>query len=305
MGKVFAPRTTKRQLGTTVSDYGNFARDYFKQNDDKLLKGAQLAHVKLDEITVRDQVRTKFNDDSLRELSENIRVNGLIQPLVIHREKNKFVLICGERRYRAMRLIDMKEAPCFILENKTPDELMAIQFSENSARENLHYVDKADGIYNYQVTTGASERKIQQALGISKTEVHRSLQIAKLPEKIKAAAKQYSIEKYVLLEWEAQVDSKTKAEIEKNILIGALTKRAQLKKYITRTRVSLLSDEEFDAQNKNDNLTADTDKVGAVAVAKANKKDLTTNDLLKALNSGDQKTQKLLKNLIKEINKNS
>ena len=177
-------------------------RDIFQRSDEKLLDGALIEKIKLSEIKVKEQVRTQFNEHSLRELAANIKLNGLIQPLVVHRnQEGKLTLLCGERRYRAMtRIAKMSEAPCFILENKNKEELMAIQFSENSSREELHYVDKADGIFNYKMATGRSERKICQTLGISKSEVHRGLLIAKLPHKLKEAAKNFNIEKYVLLE---------------------------------------------------------------------------------------------------------
>ena len=164
MAKKFAPRVSKRNR-ETIDLASKYADSLLKINDERLLRGAELQKVKLADIEVRKQVRTKFNDDSIAELAKNIKENGLIQPLVLHREKKKFVLICGERRFRAMSTIDdMHEAPCFILENKTDEELMAIQFSENSAREELHYIDQADSIYNYKKVTGASERKIQAAL---------------------------------------------------------------------------------------------------------------------------------------------
>lgn len=230
MGKSFAPRTAKKDR-KHVEVASSINRQLFKINDEKLLKGAQLAEVQLSKITLREQVRTKFNDHSLKELADNIQINGLIQPLVLHREADKFILICGERRFRAMGLIGMKEAPCFILEGKGHEELMAIQFSENSSREELHYVDKADGIYNYQVATGASERKIQMALGISKSEVHRSLIIAKLTKNIKEAAKAHNIEKYVLVEYnDIEEDGPLKKELEAAILSGKITKRLELTK---------------------------------------------------------------------------
>ena len=208
-----------------------------KANDQKLLRGAQLSTISLDQIEVRTQVRTKFNDESLIELGENIKVNGLIQPLVIHREGNKFVLICGERRFRAMTMISMKEAPCFILENKTKEELMAIQFSENQAREDLHYIDQADSIYGYQTLTGTSERKITAALGISKSEVHRCLMIAKLPKDIKEAAKKYNTEKYVLLEWNELPSNEFKSEIKGKILSGEIAKRVELARIISQLKI--------------------------------------------------------------------
>jgi ParB family chromosome partitioning protein len=228
MSKIFTPRVSKKDR-EKLDLAGSLNSHLFSKTDQKLLEGARLQNVKLSEISVRKQVRTYFNDDSIKELAENIKLNGLIQPLVIHREGNQFVLICGERRFRAMGLItEMLEAPCFILEDKTSEELMAIQFSENSARENLHYIDVANSILDYQLTTNASERTIMAALGVSKTEVHRSLLIAKLPTELKEAAKKYAIEKYVLLEWDKIPTGKTKASLLKKILSGELTKRAQL-----------------------------------------------------------------------------
>lgn len=237
MAKSFEPRVSKKKR-KTLDFSDRLDRDRFDISDERLLKGARLEEVRLSLIQVNDQVRTKFNDASLKELSENIKINGLIQPLVVHYSRGKYTLICGERRYRAMHLIDMKEAPCFILENKTEDELMAIQFSENSSRESLHYIDRADGILNYQKTTKASERKIQSALGISKSEVHRSLMIARMPKRLKEAAKAHDIEKYVLVEFDALENGPDKKQVEKLVLKGEITKRSQLKNAIKKGVVS-------------------------------------------------------------------
>lgn len=236
MAKDFSPRVSKRERKVTDITSGIDER-ILRANDQKLLRGAQLANIKLADIVVREQVRTKFNDESLRELGENIKVNGLIQPLVLHREGNKFVLICGERRFRAMTMIEMEEAPCFILENKSKEELMAIQFSENQAREDLHYIDQADSIYGYQKLTGTSERKITAALGISKSEVHRCLMIAKLPRELKEAAKKFNTEKYVLLEWDELPKNEFRDEIKGRILAGDITKRVQLKRVISQLQI--------------------------------------------------------------------
>jgi ParB family chromosome partitioning protein len=236
MAKEFSARVSKRERKVTDITSG-IDEKILRANDLKLLKGAQLANIPLKDIEVRDQVRTKFNDESLRELGENIKINGLIQPLVLHREGNKFVLICGERRFRAMTIINMAEAPCFILENKSKEELMAIQFSENQAREDLHYIDQADSIYGYQKLTGTSERKITAALGISKSEVHRCLMIAKLPRDIKEAAKEFNTEKYVLLEWDELPRNEFKDEIKSRILSGEINKRLQLKRIISQLKI--------------------------------------------------------------------
>jgi ParB family chromosome partitioning protein len=288
MAKEFAPRTSKRKR-KTIDLSEKLGKDLFKNADEKLLKGARLVEVELKDVVVKEQVRTKFNDNSIKELAANIKSNGLIQPLVVHRNGAKYTLICGERRYRAMTSIDMEKAPCFVLEGKTEEELMAIQFSENSAREALHYIDKADGILNYQKATKASERKITQALGISKSEVHRSLMIARLPRKIKEAAKSFNIEKYVLLEWDALDRGKLRTDVQKKILTGELTKRSHLRSILKNGPV-----------------------VNAGRKKKSTKKKpvlppgLTANAFLKAMNSKtkdldlDPETLKAIKALVKE-----
>ena len=284
MSKTFATRVSKRER-STIDISEKLGRDIFKISDEKLLQGAKLAEINLKDIVVKEQVRTKFNDDSIRELAKNIEVNGLIQPLVLYRDRgDRYRLICGERRFRALSFNKAEKAPCFVLENKTEEELMAIQFSENSSREELHYVDKADGILNYQIATDASERKIQAALGISKSEVHRSLLIAKMPKHMKEAAKKYDIEKYVLLEWDALAKGAQKVEIEKKILAGDVTKRSELARIISGR--------------------------GGPVKAAGKKlelpKGLTANAFIKAMSSKtkdlklDKKTQELLRNLVEE-----
>ena len=237
MAKTFARRLSKKERKTMALSE-DIKSNLFKLSDEKLLKGAQLSEIYIKDIRVKEQVRTKFNDASLKELAENIQVNGLIQPLVLHLKDGVYTLICGERRYRAMSLIKMEKCPCFVLDNKTEEELIAIQFSENSSREALHYVDKADGIFHYKTTTGASEREITAALGISKSEVHRSLMVARLPKKIKEAAKAYNIEKYVLLEFYVLEKGALRKKIEESIVEGKILKRGQLRRLLNAEKTS-------------------------------------------------------------------
>ncbi|MBP9681322.1 MAG: ParB/RepB/Spo0J family partition protein [Bacteriovorax sp.] len=287
MSKTFTARVSKKER-KTIDLAEKVGREIFKISDERLLQGAKLDEIALKSIVVKEQVRTKFNDDSIKDLAKNIEVNGLIQPLVLHRDKGgNYRLICGERRFRALSYNKAEKAPCFVLENKTEEELMAIQFSENSSREELHYVDKADGILNYQVATEASERKIQAALGISKSEVHRSLLIAKMPCNLKEAAKKYDIEKYVLLEWDALSKGPLKGEVEKKILEGGITKRSELASIINNNGSSK-------SGKKSTGLQAGLPKgVSASAFLKAMSS--KTKDL-----KLDKKTQELLRTLVEE-----
>jgi ParB family chromosome partitioning protein len=292
MAKSFAPRVAKKQR-KTIDLSENLNRDLLKLADDRLLKGAKLDEILIKDIIVKEQVRTKFNDSSLKELSANIKVNGLIQPLVLHKSKKGYTLICGERRYRAMSLINMKKCPCFILDSKSEEELMAIQFSENSSREALHYIDKADGILNYQKATKSSERKICAALGISKSEVHRSLLIARMPKKFREAAKLHNIEKYVLLELDVLEKSPLRRKLEKAVLGGEINKRSQLKKAISAGTI---------APGKKKVTRKRKTAVKKPALPKG----LTASAFLKAMNMKtkdlklDKKTKDILKTLVEE-----
>jgi ParB family transcriptional regulator, chromosome partitioning protein len=283
MAKNFAPRVSKKER-KVIDLSEKIDRDLFKISDDRLLKGAVLDEIHLEDITVKGQVRTKFNDESIKELATNIQENGLIQPLVIHKNKgdNKYTLICGERRYRAMSSIDMKKAPCFVLDGKTAEELMAIQFSENSSREELHYIDQANGIYNYQQATNASERKIVSVLGISKSEVHRSLLIAKLPEEIREAAKKYDVEKYVLVEFDALTDEEQKQQISKAICQGEITKCSQFKKIARKNGGG--------GKKKNDEISLDAQELLKLVQAKSGTLKL------------DEEAKKLLQSMIQREN---
>ena len=87
MAKNFIPRRPKRQrkqVAPFAQGVGSI-QDIFNRSDQKLLEGALIETIKLTDIMVKEQVRTKFNDDSLQELAANIKLNGLIQPLVVHR----------------------------------------------------------------------------------------------------------------------------------------------------------------------------------------------------------------------------
>ncbi|MCB9062013.1 MAG: ParB/RepB/Spo0J family partition protein [Halobacteriovoraceae bacterium] len=286
MAKEFAPRVSKRERDS-IDLAQKVGQEIFNLSDDKLLRGAKLTEIKLKDITVKAQVRTKFNDDSIKELAANIKANGLIQPLVLNKEGDKHILICGERRFRAMSSINMEKAPCFVLDNKSKEELMAIQFSENSSREALHYIDKADGIYNYQKATKSSERKIVEALGISKTEVHRSLIIAKLPKNIKESAKVYDIEKYVLIEFAAIPNNNLKKEILNKINAGEITKRAQLKKALKSGSAEVLPKSKTTKKNA---ISADVSANAFIKAMNAKSKDMNI----------DKETQKILKSLMDE-----
>jgi ParB family chromosome partitioning protein len=111
---------------------------------DKLNK-LEFSHIALDDIVIKTQVRTLFEDDednSLIELSESIKANGVHQPILLRNVGDTFELVAGERRYRACKLAGLETIPAYI-RDMTEAEAAKAQLTENVQRQNLKQIDIA------------------------------------------------------------------------------------------------------------------------------------------------------------------
>lgn len=99
----------------------------------------------LDRITVLEQVRTEFDDDSLKELAEDIAARGILQPLTVRADGDRFILVAGERRLRAAHLAKLDAVPVLI-SGMTEDDHHAAQLAENIQRENLSTLEESRAI---------------------------------------------------------------------------------------------------------------------------------------------------------------
>ena len=90
------------------------------------------------------QPRRKFDETSLRELSESFKTQGVLQPVIVKKEGNGFILIAGERRYRAARLSGMEKIPALILEGKDESDMLQVALVENMQREDLNPLEMAE-----------------------------------------------------------------------------------------------------------------------------------------------------------------
>lgn len=126
------------------------------------------------------QPRKDFSEESLRELADSIRAQGIVQPLIVRDRGNHFELIAGERRWRAAQLIGLSEVPIVVREvdDRTALELALI---ENLQRENLNPIEEAQGyaqlVEQFQFTQEEAATKV----GRSRTVVTNALRLLKLP----------------------------------------------------------------------------------------------------------------------------
>lgn len=146
------------------------------------------------------QPRKEFNEEKLKELSESIKIYGILQPLTVRESKDGFILVAGERRLRAAKLAGLQKVPV-VVNNSTDDEkILEIQLVENLQRVDLNSYEKAIAIAVLRDSYNLSVRDIAAKLSISKSAVQRSLDILNLPDDlIEALKKGYSESKIFLL----------------------------------------------------------------------------------------------------------
>ena len=89
----------------------------------------------------KKQPRKSFNEDSLLELSESIKLHGIVQPLVVAKQKGYYEIIAGERRWRAAKMAGLKEVPV-VIKDYSPQEIMEVALIENIQREDLNPVEE-------------------------------------------------------------------------------------------------------------------------------------------------------------------
>lgn len=91
--------------------------------------------------------RRRINQQSIESLAESIRLQGILEPLIVRLSGNKYEIVCGERRYRAADVAKVTEVPCLV-RNLSDDQVLDIQIHENLHREDVHPMEEA---YGYQV----------------------------------------------------------------------------------------------------------------------------------------------------------
>jgi ParB family transcriptional regulator, chromosome partitioning protein len=126
------------------------------------------------------QPRKQFPDESLRELADSIREQGIVQPLIVRPRGDTFELIAGERRWRAAQLLNLSEVPVIAREadDRTVLELALI---ENLQRENLNPIEEALGYSQLSNQFGLTQEEISAKVGKSRAAVANALRLLRLP----------------------------------------------------------------------------------------------------------------------------
>ena len=164
-----------------------------KKNEEELLLTELKSPKQVQQIAVqqivpnRFQPRKVFNEEKLDELARTIHIHGLIQPIILRKyEEDKYEIIAGERRFRAMQLLEWQEVPA-IVQEMTDNETASVALIENLQREELTAIEEAEAYQSLMALNELTQEALAQRIGKSQSFIANKLRLLKLSEPIKQA----------------------------------------------------------------------------------------------------------------------
>jgi ParB family transcriptional regulator, chromosome partitioning protein len=148
-----------------------------------------------------DQPRTDFNVTAIQELADSIKQHGIIQPIAVTKDLHypddptKFMILAGERRYRAFQLLGRETIPA-VITSGDPAEIALI---ENIQRENLHPLDEARGLAHLMQKHGYTQEEVSRVVAKSRPTVNELLRLTSLPLTIQHECRTFDIPKSTLV----------------------------------------------------------------------------------------------------------
>lgn len=211
-----------------------------EKTDDDRAKGSISIDINLIKSN-EEQPRKSFDDEKILELAESIRSNGIIQPLVLKKVDNEYIIVAGERRWRAAKSIGLKEVPAIIM-NLTEKQILEISLIENIQREDLNSIEEALAYKKLINDFNLTQEELSKRIGKSRVTITNTLRLLNLSEDVQ----QYIIEG-VISEGHGRAllgitDSKVQCELAQNVIDDKLSVRElellirKLKTSNTRTK---------------------------------------------------------------------
>ena len=189
-----------RGLEALLSDTPNIAREQQQRNNNSSITDnpsaalGSISHIKVNQIEVNPyQPRFEFGEDALKELSESIKLQGLIQPITVRQMgHNVYQLISGERRLRASKMAGMTEIPAYI---RTADDQQMLEMAliENIQRENLNAIEVALSFQRMIDECAINQEELGDRVSKNRSTITNYLRLLKLPPTIQAAIRDNKI----------------------------------------------------------------------------------------------------------------
>ena len=134
----------------------------------------------------RFQPRVTFSDQDLKELADSIKIQGVLQPLLVRNADAGYELIAGERRLRAAKRAGLTQVPV-VIKRVSDDKLLEISLVENIQRENLNPIEEAEAYHRLITQLSLTQEQASARVGKSRSAVANFLRLRQLPDQIKAS----------------------------------------------------------------------------------------------------------------------
>ena len=180
----------KRGLGRGLNSlFGEYENETAEKEKEEVVKVEQIVVNEPKEIEIGlidrnpEQPRKVFDDEALSELATSIKNYGVIQPIIVKEVNGRYVIIAGERRWRASRLVGLKTIPC-VIKDYTEQEISEIAIIENLQREDLNPIESAKAIKSLINQFDLTQDEVADKIGKSRPAVANTLRLLTLPDAI-------------------------------------------------------------------------------------------------------------------------
>ena len=128
-----------------------------------------------------DQPREDFNREKIEELARSINRHGILQPIIVRKKGNRYIIIAGERRWRAAKLLKFKTIPA-IIKDTDEKQMYMMALVENIQREDLDPIEEARGIKRLMDEYGLTQEDVSDEVGKSRSAIANTLRLLNLPQ---------------------------------------------------------------------------------------------------------------------------
>ena len=135
------------------------------------------------------QPRTQFDDEALEEFASSIRQLGVIQPITVKRDGSRYIIISGERRWRASQIVGLETLPAYIRE-ADDENLHAMALVENIQRQDLNAIEIALGMQRLIEECGLTQEAMAEKVGKKRSTVSNYMRLLNLPNEVQLALKE-------------------------------------------------------------------------------------------------------------------
>lgn len=130
-----------------------------------------------------EQPRTRFDEDDLEDLTQSIRSNGLVQPIVVRKAGGRYQIVAGERRWRAAQRAELRRIPAVVKE-VSDEKMLELALVENIQRSQLNPIEEAKAYRKLIDTIGLKQELVAERIGKSRTVLTTAIRLLKLPGEI-------------------------------------------------------------------------------------------------------------------------